>query len=192
MSGAGVISSEVRERFEREAVPLLPRMYASALRLTRDPQDAEDLVQEVYLRAFRAFGSFEEGSNLKAWLYRILTNAFINEYRRRQRRPHTVSEAEDPEYSLFDRLGEEAAAPSAEREVLDRLPDEDVQRALEDLPEQFRMAVLYADVEGFTYQEIADILEVPIGTVMSRLHRGRKALQKALWEKMEGRGLVRG
>lgn len=187
-----MLSGELRARFEREAVPLLPRLYASALRLTRDRQDAEDLVQEVYLRAYRGFGSFTDGSNLKAWLYRILTNAFINEYRRRQRRPVTVSEAEDPEYSLFDRLGEETAAPSAEREVLERLPDEDVQRALEDLPEQYRMVVLYADVEGFSYREIADILEIPIGTVMSRLHRGRKALQKALWEKMEGRGLVRG
>lgn len=192
MAATDLASAELRARFERDAVPLLPRLYASALRLTRDPQDAEDLVQEVYLRAFRAFGSFEDGSNLKAWLYRILTNTFINEYRRRQRRPRTVPEEEAPDWYLFDVLGEDAAAPSAEREVLDRIPDEDVQRALEDLPEQFRIAVLLADVEGFSYREIAEILEVPMGTVMSRLHRGRKSLQRALWERMKERGLVHG
>ena len=182
----------LRERFERDVVPLLPGLYAAALRLTRDRADAEDLVQEVALRAYRGFSGFRDGSNLKAWVYRILTNAFINEYRRRQRRPSTVPEEDVPEWSLFDRLGEAGAAPSAEREVLERLPDEEVRRALEDLPEAYRLAVLLADVEGFTYREIAEMLDVPIGTVMSRLHRGRKTLQKALWETMEERGIIRG
>lgn len=182
----------LRERFERDVVPLLPGLFAAALRLTRDRSDAEDLVQEVALRAYRGFSGFTDGSNPKAWVYRILTNTFINEYRRRQRRPVTVAEDDVPEWTLYDRLGGAGAAPSAEREVLERLPDEAVRRALEDLPENFRLAVLLADVEGFTYREIAEMLDVPIGTVMSRLHRGRRSLQKALWETMEERGIVRG
>lgn len=185
-------TAELRERFDRDVVPLLPGLYAAALRLTRDRSDAEDLVQEVALRAYRGFAGFSDGTNVRAWVYRILTNAFINEYRRRQRRPATVPDEDVPEWSLYDRLGEAGAAPSAEREVLERLPDEDVRRALEELPEHYRLVVLLADVEGFSYREIADMLEVPIGTVMSRLHRGRKSLQKALWETMEERGIVRG
>lgn len=181
---------ELRARFERDALPLLPSLYSAALRLTRNPSDAEDLVQEVYLRAFRGFGRFEEGTNLRAWLYRILMNTFINAYRRKQREPITVQDEEIPDWYLYDRLGASGVEASAETEVLDRLPDEDVQRALEALPERFRMAVLLADVEGFSYREIAEILGVPIGTVMSRLHRGRKALQKALWETVQERGLV--
>jgi RNA polymerase sigma-70 factor (ECF subfamily) len=181
---------DLRTRFERDALPLLPSLYSAALRLTRNPSDAEDLVQEVYLRAFRGFGRFEEGTNLRAWLYRILMNTFINAYRKKQREPVTVQDEEIPDWYLYDRLGASGAEASAETEVLDRLPDEDVQRALEALPEAFRMAVLLADVEGFSYREIAEILGVPIGTVMSRLHRGRKALQKALWERVQERGLV--
>lgn len=181
---------DLRARFEREALPLLPSLYSAALRLTRNPSDAEDLVQEVYLRAFRGFGRFEEGTNLRAWLYRILMNTFINAYRKRQREPATVQEEDIPDWYLYDRLGASGVEASAETEVLDRLPDEDVRRALEALPERFRVAVLLADVEGFSYREIAEILGVPIGTVMSRLHRGRKALQKALWEKVQERGLV--
>jgi RNA polymerase sigma-70 factor (ECF subfamily) len=179
---------DLRARFERDALPLLPSLYSAALRLTRNPADAEDLVQDVYLRAFRGFGRFEEGTNLRAWLYRILMNTFINAYRKKQREPVTVQDEEIPDWYLYERLGTTEA--SAEAEVLDRLPDEDVQRALEALPEGFRMAVLLADVEGFSYREIAEILGVPIGTVMSRLHRGRKALQKALWERVQERGLV--
>jgi RNA polymerase sigma-70 factor, ECF subfamily len=172
-------------------LPLLPSLYGSALRMTRNPADAEDLVQDTYLRAFRGFAGFQEGTNLKAWLYRILTNSFINTYRKKQRQPQTVEGPDDlEEWYLFDRLGSRNVEASAEQEVLDQLPDDDVKRALESLPENFRMPVLLADVEGFSYKEIADIMDTPIGTVMSRLHRGRKALEKALWETARNRGLV--
>jgi RNA polymerase sigma-70 factor (ECF subfamily) len=180
----------LRARFERDVLPLLPSLYGAALRLTRNPQDAEDLVQETYLRAYRGFGGFEEGTNLRAWMYRILTNTFINTYRKKQRQPLTVPDEEIEDWYLYDRLGQSGVEASAETEVLEKIPDEDVQRALEGLPENFRMAVLLADVEGFSYKEIAEILDIPIGTVMSRLHRGRKALQKALWETVRERGLV--
>jgi RNA polymerase sigma-70 factor, ECF subfamily len=180
----------LRERFEREVLPLLPNLYSAALRMTRNPADAEDLVQETYLRAYRGFSGFEEGTNLRAWMYRILTNTFINTYRKKQREPVTVQEDDLDEWYLFDRLGESGVEPSAEAEVIRSMPDEDVQKALEALPEGFRLAVLLADVEGFSYKEIAEILGIPIGTVMSRLHRGRRALEKALWEKVRERGLV--
>jgi RNA polymerase sigma-70 factor (ECF subfamily) len=179
-------------RFEQEAVPFMPEMYAAALRMTRNRSDAEDLVQETFLRAYRGFAGFEEGTNLRAWLYRILTNAYINTYRKRQREPVTVSDDELPEWWLYEKLGGEAMEASAEARVLESLPDEDVQEALASLPEQFRLAVLLADVEGFSYKEIAEILDVPMGTVMSRLHRGRRALEKRLWDVMRERGLVRG
>lgn len=181
----------LEQRFAREAVPILGDMYAAALRLTRNPSDAEDLVQETYLRAYRGFDRFEEGTNIRAWLYRILMNAFINIYRKRQREPQTVPEDDVPEWYLYEKLGAEGAEASAEVKVLESLPDQDVQDALAELPEQFRLAVLLADVEGFSYREIADILDVPMGTVMSRLHRGRRALEKRLWEAMRRRGLVR-
>ena len=180
----------LRARFERDVLPLIPNLYGAALRLTRNPQDAEDLVQETYLRAYRGFTSFQEGTNLRAWMYRILTNTFINSYRKKQRQPVTVSDEDIEDWYLYDKLGESGVEASAESEVLEKIPDEDVQKALEDLPENFRMAVLLADVEGFSYKEIAEIMDVPIGTVMSRLHRGRKALQKALWETVRERGLV--
>ncbi|HEY3022337.1 MAG TPA: sigma-70 family RNA polymerase sigma factor [Actinomycetota bacterium] len=180
----------LRERFEREVLPLLPNLYSAALRMTRNPADAEDLVQETYLRAYRGFSGFEEGTNLRAWMYRILTNTFINSYRKKQREPVTVQEDDLDEWYLFDKLGESGVEPSAEAEVIRGMPDEDVQKALEALPEGFRLAVLLADVEGFSYKEIAEILGIPIGTVMSRLHRGRRALEKALWERVRERGLV--
>jgi len=180
----------LRDRFEREVLPILPNLYGAALRFTRNPQDAEDLVQETYLRAFRGFAGFQEGTNLRAWMYRILTNTFINIYRKKQREPVTVQDDDIEDWYLYDRLGSSTVEASAESEVLEKLPDEDVQRALEALPEGFRMAVLLADVEGFSYKEIAEIMDIPIGTVMSRLHRGRKALQKALWETVRERGLV--
>ncbi|MGH2722784.1 MAG: sigma-70 family RNA polymerase sigma factor [Actinomycetota bacterium] len=188
---AAVGSSDLEERFERDALPLLREMYAGALRLTRNPADAEDLVQETYLRAYRAFSTFREGTNLRAWLYRILTNAFINLYRKRQREPQTISEDEVPEWYLYEQMTDQGAEASAERLVLEAIPDEDVQAALAELPEQFRLAVLLADVEGFSYREIAEMLEIPLGTVMSRLHRGRRALEKRLWDVMRERGLVR-
>ncbi len=181
----------LRARFERDVLPLLPSLYGAALRMTRKPADAEDLVQETYLRAYRGFAGFQEGTNLKAWLYRILTNSYINIYRKKQREPQIVDGPDDiDEWYLFDRLGSRSVEGSAEEEVLEAIPDEDVKRALESLPENFRMPVLLADVEGFSYKEIAEIMETPIGTVMSRLHRGRKALEKALWQTARERGLV--
>ncbi len=181
----------LRARFERDVLPLLPSLYGAALRYTRNPSDAEDLVQDAVLRAYRGFASFREGTNLKAWLYRILTNSYISTYRKKQREPKTVEGPDDiDEWYLFDRLGARNVEGSAEEEVLDRIPDADVKAALESLPENFRMPVLLADVEGFSYKEIAEIMDTPIGTVMSRLHRGRKALEKALWQTAKERGLV--
>jgi len=167
-------------------------MYSAAYRLTRNAADAEDLIQETFLRAFRSFHQFEPGTNLKAWLYRILTNTFINSYRKKQREPQTVSDDEVEDWYLYSKMAEEGMEPSAEAAVLESLPDEDVQEALSSLPEQFRMAVLLADVEGFSYKEIAEIMDVPIGTVMSRLHRGRKALERALFDTAKERGLIDG
>jgi RNA polymerase sigma-70 factor (ECF subfamily) len=183
--------SDLESRFEAEALPLLSGMYSAAYRLTRNPADAEDLVQETFLRAYRAFHQFEPGTNLKAWLYRILMNTFINSYRKRQREPQTVSDEEIADWYLYSKMNEAGLEPSAETAVIESLPDEEVQEALSSLPEQFRAAVLLADVEGFSYKEIAEITGVPIGTVMSRLHRGRKALQKRLWDVVRERGLVR-
>jgi RNA polymerase sigma-70 factor (ECF subfamily) len=182
-------------RFEELAMEYMPALYSAALRMTRNAADAEDLVQETYLRAYRGFGGFEEGTNLRAWLYRILTNAYINAYRAKQRRPEE-SDLEDVEdLYLYRRLGalEQAmAGRSAEDELMSWFTDEEVKEALEALPEQFRLAVYLADVEGFSYKEIAEILDIPIGTVMSRLHRGRKAMQKQLYDYAAARGLVDG
>ncbi len=175
------------------AMEYMPALYTAALRMTRNPADAEDLVQETYLKAYRAFGSFELGTNLKAWLYRILTNTYINTYRAKRRRPE-IADVEDVEdLYLYRHLvpdGSGGLGRSAEDVALDRFTDADVKEAIESLPDTFRMAVLLADVEGFSYKEIADITDVPIGTVMSRIHRGRKALQKALVDRGRTRGLV--
>jgi RNA polymerase sigma-70 factor (ECF subfamily) len=180
-------------KFSELAMEYMPSLYTAALRMTRNPADAEDLVQETYLKAYRAFNSFSEGTNLKAWLYRILTNTYINTYRAKKRRPEE-SDIDDLEnFYLYRRLGGlegAAAGRSAEDEVLDHFTETEVKEAIEALPEQFRMAVLLGDVEGFSYKEIAAILDVPIGTVMSRLHRGRRALQKRLYEFGRQRGLV--
>jgi RNA polymerase sigma-70 factor (ECF subfamily) len=180
---------ERREVFVRDAVPFLDQLYSAALRYTRNPADADDLVQETYAKAYDKFHQFRPGTNLKAWLYRILTNSYINRYRKQQRRPDEVSADADPEFSLFDRITETIEAP-AEQQVLERLTDDEVRRAMADLPEQYRMAVYLADVEGFSYAEIAEIMGTPIGTVMSRLHRGRSRLQKALYGYAAARGLL--
>ena len=180
-------------KFAEMAMEHMPSLYGAALRMTRKPADAEDLVQETYLRAYRGFGSFAEGTNLRAWLYRILTNTFINMYRAKKRRPQEDDVEDVEDLYLYRRLTGQSTAPlgrSAEDVVMEHITETEVKEAVESLPEQFRIAVLLADVEGFSYQEIADITEVPIGTVMSRIHRGRRALQKALFEFGKRRGLV--
>lgn len=184
-----------QEEFAELSMPYMSALYSAALRLTRNPADAEDLLQETYLRAYRGFNTFQQGTNLKAWLYRILMNTFINIYRAKKRRPSEVELDEGEEFSLFQHVGGLEAVRadrSAEREFLESMPDDLVKEAVEDLPEQFRIAVLLADVEGFSYKEIAEIVGVPIGTVMSRIHRGRKLLQKRLWDYASQRGLVAG
>jgi len=182
-----------QQQFTEQAMEFMPSLYTAALRMTRNTADAEDLVQETYLKAYRAWDSFQQGTNLKAWLYRILTNTFINRYRSKKRRPDETDLDEIEDLYLYRRLGGLEAAQtgrSAEDEVMDLFTETDVKAAIEALPENFRMAVLLADVEGFSYKEIAEILDIPIGTVMSRLHRGRKALQRALVDFGTQRGLV--
>jgi RNA polymerase sigma-70 factor, ECF subfamily len=188
------LTADERRRFQEDALPLLDSLYGAALRMTRNPQDAEDLVQETMLRAYRAFDRFEAGTNLKAWLFRILTNAYINTYRKRQREPQKVSADEVEEFDLYRELKNHDTQFEATPEsiVLDSLVDSDIIDAIDDLPEQFRLAVILSDIEGFSYAEMAEIMDVPMGTVMSRLHRGRKALQKRLWELARDRGIVKG
>ena len=177
--------------FERDAMQYAPQLYSAALRMTRNPADAEDVVQETFLKAYRAYDSYTEGTNLKAWLYRILTNTYINKYRKAQRRPSEVELGELQDLYLYKRLGESSgASQSAEADMLDEFVDTDVIEALESLPETFRFPVLLADVDGFSYKEIAEMLDIPIGTVMSRLHRGRKALQKKLWDVAQEHGIT--
>ncbi|GCD97521.1 ECF RNA polymerase sigma factor SigR [Embleya hyalina] len=180
-----------RDRFERDAVPFLEPLYPAALRMTRNASDAEDLVQETFTKAYASFHQFRDGTNLKAWLYRILTNTFITSYRRKQRQPVVSTTQEIEDWQLYRAASHESTGlRSAELEALDRLPDSDVVAALRALPEEFRVTVYLADVEGYPYKEIAAFTKVPLGTVMSRLHRGRRRLREALADYARERGFV--
>jgi RNA polymerase sigma-70 factor (ECF subfamily) len=178
--------------FEEQALPFMDQLYAAAMRLTRNPADAADLVQETFVKAYQAFGQFQQGTNLKAWLYRIQTNTFINNYRKNQRNPYqgTIDDLEDWQLGGAESVTQSTSTQSAEAEAIDHLPDSDVKDALQSIPEDFRMAVYFADVEGFSYQEIADIMKTPVGTVMSRLHRGRRMLRELLSDYARDRGIV--
>jgi RNA polymerase sigma-70 factor (ECF subfamily) len=195
--GLGVVteaeeSSEERlARFERDALQYIDPLYAAAMRMTRNPADAEDLVQETFTKAFSSFHQYKDGTNLKAWLYRILTNTFINSYRKKQRQPLQANSDEVEDWQMY-RAGAHTSGglKSAEVEALEGLPDDDIKQALQELPENRRMAVYYADVEGLAYKEIAEIMDTPIGTVMSRLHRGRKQLKDLLYDYAADRGMV--
>jgi len=180
---------ERKERFERDALIFTSALYGAALRYTKNPQDAEDLVQDTFAKAFNSFHQFEPGTNLRAWLYRILTTTFINTYRKDQRRPQ-ISDGEVEDWQIFEAASHTSdQGKSAEDVVLENLPDGDVKEALASIPEDFRMVVYYADVEGYSYKEIAEIIGVPTGTVMSRLHRGRKLLRVALADYAKSRGI---
>jgi RNA polymerase sigma-70 factor (ECF subfamily) len=182
-----------RDDFTTDAMQYAPQLYSTALRMTRNRADAEDLVQETFMKGWRAFDSYEQGTNLRAWLFRIMTNTYINKYNAKQRRPDETELDEVEELFLFKRLGafnQTKINQSAEDQMLELFTDDEVKNALEELPEVFLIPVLMSDVEGFSYKEIAEITEVPIGTVMSRLHRGRKLMQKRLYDYAQERGLI--
>jgi RNA polymerase sigma-70 factor (ECF subfamily) len=182
-----------QDEFLADAMQYSPQLFSSAVRMTRNRSDAEDLVQETFLRGWRSFHTFQEGTNLRAWLFRIMTNTYINKYNAKQRRPLETELDEVEELFLYRRMGavdQSQIAPSAEDQMLNLFTDDEVKKSLEELPEQFLLPVLLSDVEGFSYKEIAEMLETPIGTVMSRLHRGRKLMQKRLYDYALERGLI--
>ena len=182
-----------KEQFTSDAMQYAPQLFSTALRMTRNRSDAEDLVQETYIKGWRSFHTFEEGTNLRAWLFRIMTNTYINKYNAKKRKGTEVELDDVEELFLYKRLGsidQSQLSSSAEDQMLELFTDDEVKSALESLPEDFRIPVLLSDVDGFAYQEIAEMLEIPIGTVMSRLHRGRKAMQKMLYEYARERGLI--
>ena len=182
-----------REDFTNDAMQYAPQLFSTALRMTRNRADAEDLVQETFVKGWRSFHTFQEGTNLRAWLFRIMTNTYINKYNAKQRRPDETELDEVEELFLFRRLGafdQSKMNASAEDQMLELFTDDEIKNALEELPEQFLLPVLLSDVDGFSYKEIAEMLDVPIGTVMSRLHRGRKVMQKLLYEYAKERGLI--
>lgn len=185
-------AAERKKRFERDALQYMNQLYAAAMRYTKNPEDAQDLVQDTYAKAYTSFHQFEPGTNLKAWLYRVLTTTFINTYRKDQRRPQT-SDSELEDWQIAEASSHTSdQGKSTEDVVLENLPDSDIKNALAEIPEEFRMAVFLADVEGFSYKEIAEIVGVPAGTVMSRLHRGRKQLREKLTDYARERGYVKG
>lgn len=184
-------TSDLDARFERDALPLLDQLYGGALRMTRNPADAEDLVQETYVKAYQSFNSFSEGTNLKAWLYRIMTNTYINSYRKKKRQPTQQSSEDVTDHQLLATSSHESVGlESAEVEALKNLPNQRIAQAMNDLSEDYRMVVYYADVEGLAYKEIAEIMGTPLGTVMSRLHRGRKQLREALKDVAQEHGIA--
>ncbi len=186
-------ASDRNARFERDAMQFADQLYAAALRYTKNPEDAKDLVQDTYLKAFASFHQFEAGTNLKAWLYRVLQTTFINNYRKAQRQPQLTADAEVEDWQLYKSASHTPdQGKSAEISALENLPDSDIKRALNEIPEEFRMAVYLADVEGFSYKEISEIVGVPAGTVMSRLHRGRKQLREKLTDYAKELGYVKG
>ena len=181
---------DLKTRFTEEAMPLLDQLYGGALRMTRNPQDAEDLVQETYLKAYKAFDRFTPGTNLKAWLYRIMTNTYINTYRKKQRRPLVTSADDVTDNQLYTSSSHDSTGlESAEVEALKQMPNSRISEALNSLNEDYRMVVYYADVEGLAYKEIAEVMDIPLGTVMSRLHRGRKQLREMLKDVAHDQGI---
>ena len=192
VDGAGaIVRADLAARFERDALVFLDALYSAALRMTKNPESAEDLVQETYAKAFASFHQFTEGTNLRAWLYRILTTTFINIYRKEQRQP-LIADGEIEEWQIAEAATHTSdQGKSAEVEALEQLPDSDIKNALQELPEEFRLAIYFVDVEGFSYKEVAEILNIPAGTVMSRLHRGRKLLREALADYARDRGYIK-